>query len=499
MPLCVTGITFKLVGDIHTGQFEKCNGGYKWSDTINNTFPIGQLRGTKVEMGASVWFTIEADPAGTVTAVLCNDQFRWDAVRGMPTPEQAPELTQALQKDDVVMFGSWMSAEIKCLSFKHVSDGFLMFVCKDSDLLKMVRADTGECRACQGISEVNVSTVSEAWDANAFPDLPAGCYELKEHGWDGSYGLQLGPESTHGENMSLTLVEGDDLVVWWNSPVPGWSRYGLTYNKFQIHYNDQPADACKHVDASTDMIGTGEGAGQAIRCIGPGKVLIEMEWTARPRRLVPKAPPEWGRQYLPVEPYCEQSQPNHMLIPCDPGQLEEGAFQNWLREGGIDQMQKNETEIDFARRVFLHMAKTMGYSFSPEAQAARTSPGSIVSFGKTDCGGSAIVFSAALQKQGIRTRSVLSTLHVFPEMYVDGIGWIPCDGIVGNDGLGLSGHTMAIGGPPVLDMSHVEGLPQVSGIDWTRVTTCCQMPLDTVGKIAEWEGGRNTPGVVPTE
>lgn len=170
--------------------------------------------------------------------------------------------------------------------------------------------------------------------------------------------------------------------------------------------------------------------------------------------------------------------------------LNDPEFVQWLRRGDIEFKSQDESRVHFAKKVRAHMGTTISYSFSPTAQQARRSVAEIVRLGKTDCGGSTYVFCAALARQGIPVRTTLNTMHIFPEMYVEGTGWVPCEGTELGDSLGRCGYVMSVGAPAVLDLSPVGGPSSQLALS--------QWPL-TYGTWPSnaWKGGRNEPCAVP--
>ena len=337
--------------------------------------------------------------------------------------------------------------------------------------------------------------VSNAWDQAASNtdshfQVDPGKYKLML-GDPEEVVVCLGPPQFKEENFSLDVDAGEVVTVCWNTPVSGWSPM-LTYTSFEMSFNGNPAADCVHTGAPTGSIQPDQVAGKAIKCVGPGKCVIQMAYTVR-NRIVKSAMSVSGEDIMPVQPFVDH--PQSVNTECINGQrwseasthakLNHPAFVGWLKAGDIDQMQPSEGRISFARRVQKHMGETITYSFSPQAQRARGSPAEIVTLGQTDCGGSTYIFCASLARQKIPVRTTLAVQHIFPECYVEGVGWVPCEGEGLADSTGQSGHTACMGAPAVLDLSPVGGGSSEQVIN--------QMPINYSGYTRNsWEDGRNT-------
>ena len=116
------------------------------------------------------------------------------------------------------------------------------------------------------------------------------------------------------------------------------------------------------------------------------------------------------------------------------------AFQKWLRDEGL--VRDREDDIAFARAAFLRVRNTMKYEFveNMDRQAS-----AVCVSRRSDCGGLAVVFAAALRANGIPARTLYGRWarsadadaklggaayyqwHVKAEFYAAGVGWVPAD------------------------------------------------------------------------
>lgn len=116
------------------------------------------------------------------------------------------------------------------------------------------------------------------------------------------------------------------------------------------------------------------------------------------------------------------------------------AFQKWLDARGL-RRKPSESDVDFARRVFLEIKAGFQYEFTDRMDRRASH---ICAVGRSDCGGMAIVFASALRAHGIPTRLLTgrwaassgpdslsnrtnSQVHVKAEFFAQGVGWVPVD------------------------------------------------------------------------
>lgn len=123
-------------------------------------------------------------------------------------------------------------------------------------------------------------------------------------------------------------------------------------------------------------------------------------------------------------------------LSCDGKGLKSWQEEHALLRG------KDESEIDFARRVFSTIRKEFTYDYQPEMD--RTPP-AVCQAGKSDCGGLSNLFVATLRSQGIPARTLAGRwaisadpnerlnghdyyqFHVKAEFFAAGVGWVPVD------------------------------------------------------------------------
>lgn len=140
--------------------------------------------------------------------------------------------------------------------------------------------------------------------------------------------------------------------------------------------------------------------------------------------------------------------------------FKEPAFQKWLK--ATDYIKgKDESEIRFARRVFLGLRGSHTYDFKPgmDRKASAVGDG-----GKSDCGGLSHLFAAVMRANGVPARTLYGRWaksakadeklgealyfqwHVKSEFFAPGTGWVPVDLSVGilhdnsKEGLAYFGH-----------------------------------------------------------
>jgi transglutaminase-like putative cysteine protease len=121
--------------------------------------------------------------------------------------------------------------------------------------------------------------------------------------------------------------------------------------------------------------------------------------------------------------------------------FEAESFQKWLDKNAL-RRRAGEGEVEFARRVFLHIRKHYKYDYREDLKREA----SVVCTARaTDCGGMAILFVAALRANKLPARLLCGRWaesavkgekvggvayykgHVKAEFHADGIGWVPVD------------------------------------------------------------------------
>ena len=121
--------------------------------------------------------------------------------------------------------------------------------------------------------------------------------------------------------------------------------------------------------------------------------------------------------------------------------LKDVQFQKWLDAHEL-RRGKNESDLDFARRVFQVIKKNFKYEYK-ETMDRRT--GMVCKLGRSDCGGLSSLFVAALRTSKIPARMLAGRWaqsdkrgdklegleyhqwHVKSEFFAEGIGWVPVD------------------------------------------------------------------------
>lgn len=114
----------------------------------------------------------------------------------------------------------------------------------------------------------------------------------------------------------------------------------------------------------------------------------------------------------------------------------EWLAQNQLRPAGA------ETDIDFARRLFLHLKEKAAFEFTEDLDRR---PSRVCRTMKSDCGGLTALYVAALRANGIPARQLVGRWalsakkdqqlygkpwqqeHVKAEFFAAGVGWVPVD------------------------------------------------------------------------
>ena len=117
------------------------------------------------------------------------------------------------------------------------------------------------------------------------------------------------------------------------------------------------------------------------------------------------------------------------------------TFKKWVKVEGLARG-ASEAEVDYARRVFLAIKAKFRYEFKLDLDRHAST---VCAAGKSDCGGLATLFVAALRAHGVPARTLYGrwaesaktedTLngtkylqwHVKAEFFAAGVGWVPVD------------------------------------------------------------------------
>src|SRR5438874_2939788 len=183
-----------------------------------------------------------------------------------------------------------------------------------------------------------------------------------------------------------------------------------------------------------------------IAALGGGRekeitVHVKYEATLRSRRLVPikrGGAVRGGSQGL--EALSEQTRQAALEL----GGLFDGKaefLQKWSREHQLKRRQE-ESDIEFARRVFVAMKKDFSYDYKSEMDRHASA---VCQAGKSDCGGLAVLLVTILRANDIPARTLVGRwaesakpkdriedlpyyqTHVKAEFFARGIGWAPVD------------------------------------------------------------------------
>jgi hypothetical protein len=155
------------------------------------------------------------------------------------------------------------------------------------------------------------------------------------------------------------------------------------------------------------------------------------------RRLVELKPGERP----PKVPTLDDSERKAALLSHGAIDLHDPQFKEWLDKHKLHRAQ-NESDLDFARRVFLVIKREFKYEYKATLDR-RT--GAVCGRGKSDCGGLSSLFVATLRTNHVPARALAGRWaksdvrgdklegveyhqwHVKAEFYAEGIGWVPVD------------------------------------------------------------------------
>ncbi|MCE9608534.1 MAG: transglutaminase-like domain-containing protein [Planctomycetia bacterium] len=121
--------------------------------------------------------------------------------------------------------------------------------------------------------------------------------------------------------------------------------------------------------------------------------------------------------------------------------FESEAFTDWLDEEKLWR-RKSESELHFARRVFIHLKNTLTYEYKADMDRVASH---VCEAGKSDCGGLSILFVSVMRANEIPARVLAGCwaksakadamlggiryyqAHIKGEFYLEGVGWVPLD------------------------------------------------------------------------
>jgi hypothetical protein len=167
------------------------------------------------------------------------------------------------------------------------------------------------------------------------------------------------------------------------------------------------------------------------------KLNVRYEATLHARKLVPLQP----GMAAPVVPALTGAARAAALRTSTTLDHEAAAFQKWLDKHAL-RKRGGEGDVDFARRVFLHISKQTAYEYTPNLKREASSG---CQGRATDCGGMSVLFVATLRANKVPARVLVgrwaesakrgeklgevpySQQHAKAEFYADGVGWVPVD------------------------------------------------------------------------
>jgi hypothetical protein len=139
----------------------------------------------------------------------------------------------------------------------------------------------------------------------------------------------------------------------------------------------------------------------------------------------------------PVVPALDAKTKALFLAATDLINFKDKAFGKWLDQHKL-RKGADENDVDFGRRVYKVITKGFTYEYKDSMDRHATA---VCNAGKSDCGGLAIVFVAALRARGVPARLVVGRwtvsadpksgdpyqYHVKAEFFAHGVGWVPAD------------------------------------------------------------------------
>jgi Transglutaminase-like superfamily len=230
-------------------------------------------------------------------------------------------------------------------------------------------------------------------------------------------------------------------------------------------------------------------------------IRVKYQATLRARELVAMKP---GRTAPTVEPLSEPTRQGALELGGDFDWKAE-PIQKWVRDHRLHR-NKDESDIDFARRVFLTIKKNFTYEYKSEMNRHASA---VCKAGKSDCGGLSQLLVTILRGNDIPARTLegrwaqsskLKELvgelpyyqtHVKAEFFASGVGWVPVDIATAildkkGDGLNSFGHD-----PGDFLILHVNPNMRLDSIHFGKQV------IDSLQGPAYWVTGRGN--VEPTE
>ncbi|HMP02571.1 MAG TPA: transglutaminase domain-containing protein [Gemmatales bacterium] len=171
-----------------------------------------------------------------------------------------------------------------------------------------------------------------------------------------------------------------------------------------------------------------------LRSVLPLQATYEATLRARTLRRV-EEPPPGPRARLTV---AERAQ---FLAERGDFDWKQERFRSWLKQEGLER-QPDEVDVDFARRVFLHLRGRASYDFQEEMDRRASV---VCQDGKSDCGGLSTLYVSVLRAGRVPARTLYGRWamsategekinetpyyqwHVKSEFFAEGVGWVPVD------------------------------------------------------------------------
>lgn len=173
---------------------------------------------------------------------------------------------------------------------------------------------------------------------------------------------------------------------------------------------------------------------EALRTTIPIRVAYEAQLRSRTLVELPA-----GAAAPKVEPLSAAERKQYLAEHGDINFKHE-AFQTWLRDEGL--VRDKGDDVAFARAAFLRVRNAMTYEYAEKLDRRASA---VCAAGKSDCGGLATLFAAALRANGVPARTLYGRWaksaeadaklggvayyqwHVKAEFYAAGVGWVPAD------------------------------------------------------------------------
>jgi len=257
---------------------------------------------------------------------------------------------------------------------------------------------------------------------------------VRERRLNADYDLLVRPSKQVEATYSLAL-EGPNLNA------QEWILFGavppqMTRQKVQSHF-DPRAERVDDLAGSPQKIFRARVPANvdSLKKSVSAKLIVQAQLYAT--KLVPKGK---GIKSPRPEPLSTENR-NHFLRDTTQLNFTHADFQAWKERHRLTRGE-TESQVDFARRVFLHIRSSLTYEYHNQMDRQVTF---VCKHGKSDCGGLSNLWVATLRSEGIAARLVVGRWatsatpgekvgevafyqqHAKAEFYADGIGWVPVD------------------------------------------------------------------------